>query len=300
VELDQLRAFVAVAEAGGFSRAARVVASTQPTLSRQVGALERELGRPLLDRLGRQVTLTAYGTEVLDRARTLLSQADALAGRSGAAAGELSGELRLGVADSVILSRFPPILERFKRKHGGVTVHISTATSPQILAWVRSGRCDAGLCMLPEAHPGLVMRPLWTDRFSVLVQPCHVLADQRVTLGEFAAQRQMVIAPGTLSHQALAAAWQAEGLSLNADMDFDNFSLIAEFVAAGVGVGVVSADVAKPFLESGRVARVKVEPIDRLRRRLGLALHKDHVAAGPLGALIDEIDKGVRRRKPAR
>ena len=67
MELGQLQAFVAVAEAGGFSRAASLLVSTQPTLSRQVKALEIELGRPLFDRLGRRVELTQFGENCLDK-----------------------------------------------------------------------------------------------------------------------------------------------------------------------------------------------------------------------------------------
>ena len=68
MELDHLRAFVAVADAGGFRPAAVIVHSTQPTLSRQVRALEDELGRTLFDRLGRRVALTPFGHEILERA----------------------------------------------------------------------------------------------------------------------------------------------------------------------------------------------------------------------------------------
>ncbi|HZL99199.1 MAG TPA: LysR family transcriptional regulator, partial [Planctomycetota bacterium] len=269
MELDQLRAFLAVADAGGFSRAARVMASTQPTLSRQIGALERELGRPLLHRGSRAVQLTDFGRRFERGARALLSQADALAALAGPAAPagrdrEVTGELRLGVADSVILGRFPKLVERLARRHARLAVQITTGTSPEILAWVRNGRCDAGLCMLPRAHPGLRLRPVWTDRFVAIVPPRHALAGRRAELADLAAEHLIVIRPGTLAHQVLAAAWQAAGLSLVAELHFDNFQLIAEFVAAGAGVGLCSETVAAPYLAAGRVARVRVAPIDRL------------------------------------
>ena len=198
MELDQLRAFVAVSEAGGFTRAAAILASTQPTLSRQVGALEGELGQPLLDRLGRRVALTAFGTDFLARAKSLLTEADAVVASGRQVEGHLTGELRIGVADSVVFSHFPRILERFGRRHEGVHTHIETGLSPEILGWVRSGRCDAGLCMLPGAHPGLVLRLLWNDRFVAITPPGHPLAGKRVTLECFAAERQIAISPGTL------------------------------------------------------------------------------------------------------
>ena len=130
MDLDHLRTFVAVAEAGGFTKAATVLASTQPTLSRQVKALELSLGQPLFERLGRRVELTPFGKQFVQRARPLLAQVDALFSSASEVAGELTGELRLGVADSVILSNFPPVLERFMRRHPGMHVHIQTSTSP--------------------------------------------------------------------------------------------------------------------------------------------------------------------------
>jgi len=300
MELDQLRAFLAVREAGGFTRAATVLASTQPTLSRQVKALETELGQALFDRLGRHVQLTAFGRSFAERARTLLADADALLAAGSDVEGELAGELRLGVADSVVLSRFPRILARFNRRHPDVLVHIQTGSSPGILGWVRDGRCDAGLCMLPQAHPGLALRPLWDDRFMAISPPRHALAGRRVPLDVFAAQRQILISPGTLSHQVLTAAYQSQGLSLVPVMDFDNFTLIAEFVAAGVGVGICSSTVAEPYLKAGRVKRVRIAAIDRITRRLGLVKHADRAPSPLLSALVVEIDRQTKRGKRAR
>ena len=91
MEMAQLQAFVAVAEAGGFSRAASLLYSTQPTISRQVKSLEKDLGKPLFDRLGRRVELTQFGRECLDHARGILAQVEALSQsaeqKSGTAAG---------------------------------------------------------------------------------------------------------------------------------------------------------------------------------------------------------------------
>lgn len=308
MELDQLRAFLAVADAAGFTRAARVMASTQPTLSRQIAALERELGRPLFRRLSRKLELTPFGQEFLAGARALLAQADALATprRAGAGSGpgaraadaDLGGELRLGIADSVLMGRFPRVLERLGKRHPKLRVQVTTGVSQEILSWVRNGRCDAGLCMLPRAHPGLMLRPIWNDRFVAIVAPSHPLAGRRAELATLAAERQIVIRPGTLAHQVLAATYQAAGLSLVAEMHFDNFQLIAEFAAAGAGVGLCSEIVARPYLEQKRVARVRVAAIDKLVRPLGLVLPADCASSAALAALVDALDSeaGTSRR----
>lgn len=293
MHLDHLRAFVAVAEAGGFSRAATIAATTQPTLSRQVKALEVELGRPLLDRLGRRVQLTDFGRQVLQKARPLLSAADELVQAARLSQGRVVGELRLGAADSVVLSRAPVVLKRFQRRHPDVRIHVRTGVSPDILAWVREGSVDAGLCMLPDMHPGLTLMPLWEDGFVAIAPPRHPLATRRATLAEFAAERQLVIRPGTLSYQVIGAAFQSAGMSLVPDMDFERFHLIVGFVAAGMGVGVSSAIETQAALRRRQVARVRLPEIDALRRPLGLVLHVDRVPDGPLAAFLEEVERAT-------
>lgn len=291
MEFDHLRAFVAVADAGGFSRAALLTHTTQPTLSRQVKALEVELERQLFDRLGRKVALTAFGQEVLERARSLLEEADSLAsaGREGHA--KLTGVLRLGAADSVVLNRLPRIIRRFQKGHPGVRVHVRTAASPEILAWVREGKVDVGLCMLPDVHPGLTLEPLWEDGFITIAHKNHALAGRSASLAALAAERQIAINPDTLSHQVITGAFQSAGLPFVPDMFFDTFHLIVEFVSAGIGVGVVSETMAASALRRKQVARVRVKEIDRLTRRLGLALHGDRDLHGPLGAFLEEAER---------
>jgi DNA-binding transcriptional LysR family regulator len=289
VELSQLQAFVAVAEAGGFSRAATRLVTTQSTLSRQVKALEDELGRPLFDRLGRGVELTTFGRESLERARAILAQAEALATAGQAQSGEATGLLRLGVADSVALERFPHILLRFRGRHPHVRVHVRTGSSPDILGWVREGQCDAGLCMLPRLHPELTLVELWEDRFVCLVPPSHRLAGKRASLAEFATERQIAIQRGTLSHQMLVSAFHAEGLPYVPEMSFDNFHLVVDLILTGMGVGIASAIVAESALAAGRVARVEVERIDALRRSIGLVTHASRGVDGALAAFVAEV-----------
>jgi DNA-binding transcriptional LysR family regulator len=138
-----------------------------------------------------------------------------------------------------------------------------------------------------------VLRPIWTDHFVAIVAPRHPLAGRRAELAALAAERQIVIRPGTLAHQVLAATYQAAGLSLVSELHFDNFQLIAEFAAAGAGVGLCSELVARPYLEQKRVSRVRVAAIDRLPRPLGLVLRADCAGSATLAALVAEVDREV-------
>src|SRR6266849_5119453 len=94
MNLRHLRTFVSIADAGGFARAANRLNLSQPALSRQIRALETELGVPLFDRIGRRVQLTSEGEDLLRRSRRLLAEADSLAERARALKGGQTGLLR--------------------------------------------------------------------------------------------------------------------------------------------------------------------------------------------------------------
>jgi len=290
MDLTQLSAFVAVAEAGGFSRAATKLVSTQPTLSRQVKALEKDLGRALFDRLGRRIELTSFGRDSLDKARAILAEVEAFAASARGEAGQVAGVLSIAVADSAVLKRFPRIVQRFQRRHPAVRVHVHTASSPDILNGVREGRFDAGLCMLPRIHPELALLQLWVDQFVCIVPPEHAFAGKSRSLEELAAERLLVIEPGTMSHQVLTSVFHAAGLSLVPDMTFDNFQMVVDLIRAGVGVGIVSRHVAVAALRRNQVARVRIKQIDRLRRSLGLAIHAERAVDGALAAFVEQVE----------
>ncbi len=301
MNLDHLRAFLLVARAGGFSRAAALFPTTQPTLSRQLRALEGELGCALFARRGRGVRLTEAGRRFLPGAEDLLQRADALAagGRPRGGAAQVAGVLRLAAADSVVLARLPDVLRRLARRHPRLTVRLRTATTPEILSWVRERSCDAGLCMLPQAHPGVVLRPLWRDGLVAIAPQRHALAGRRVPLARFAREPQVMLRAGTLTHQALAAAWQAEGLALAPQLVVDTFHQVLELVAAGLGVGVVSELEARQALRRGQVARVRVAAVDGLPRPLGLVLPADGDTPPAVLALLDVVSPGRSARNVA-
>src|SRR5262245_56751074 len=102
MDLQRLRAFVGIAEAGGFGRAATRLHLSQPALSRQLRGLEDELGVRLFDRIGRRIQLTAEGEDLLQRTRRLLSDASALGERARALRGGETGVLRVGATPQVI------------------------------------------------------------------------------------------------------------------------------------------------------------------------------------------------------
>src|SRR5437870_11537321 len=122
MELRHLRAFVTIVDAGGFGRAGTRLNLSQPALSRQIHALEAELGVPLFDRIGRRVRLTSEGEDLLRRSRRLLAEADALGERARSLKSGQTGILRVGATPQVIENLLAEFLPRYRDRHPGVEV----------------------------------------------------------------------------------------------------------------------------------------------------------------------------------
>lgn len=124
MNLRHLRAFAAIAAAGGFARAADRLHLSQPALSRQVHALEAELGVPLFDRTGRRVQLTSEGEDLLRHSQRLLADADSLGERARSLKAGDTGILRVGATPQVIENLLAEFVTRYRRHHPGVEVHL--------------------------------------------------------------------------------------------------------------------------------------------------------------------------------
>jgi LysR family transcriptional regulator, cyn operon transcriptional activator len=120
-----LRTFVAVAEAGGIHRAVARLNLSQPAASRQIHALEAELGVPLFDRIGRRVQLTSEGQDLLRRSRRLLAEVQSLVERAGALKKGETGTLWVGATPQVIENTLSAFLVRYRRRHPGIEVQLA-------------------------------------------------------------------------------------------------------------------------------------------------------------------------------
>jgi DNA-binding transcriptional LysR family regulator len=165
MNLRQLRAFAAIADVGGFARAAGRLNVSQPALSRQIHALEAELGVPLFDRIGRRVQLTSEGEDLLRRSRRLLAEADSLGERARSLKAGQTGILRIGATPQVIENLLADFLTGYRRRHPGVEVHLVEDGGARLLSRLERG--DVHLTMTPVAESRFQHR---------LLYPMHVLA----------------------------------------------------------------------------------------------------------------------------
>jgi DNA-binding transcriptional LysR family regulator len=139
LDFELLRAFVAVAECGGFHRAAERLNLTQSTVSQQIKRLELETKRPLFRRTTRSVTLTDDGEMLLGDARRLLQLEEGARQRLGAP--RLSGTVRLGAVEEIAGS-LPSALARFAALHRGVKLEVQIGVSMELIEQLNAGRLD--------------------------------------------------------------------------------------------------------------------------------------------------------------
>jgi DNA-binding transcriptional LysR family regulator len=166
MNLRQLRAFATVAAAGGFARAADRLHLSQPALSRQIRALESELGVALFDRIGRRVRLTAEAEDLLRRTQRLLADADSLGERARSLKAGDTGILRVGATPQVIENLLAHFLIRYRRSHPGVEVHLVEDGGVRL-----HGRLERGEVQLAMTFAAGDTR--FRDR---LLYPMHLLA----------------------------------------------------------------------------------------------------------------------------
>ncbi len=153
VTLQQLAYFLAVADVGSFTRAAESLGVAQPTLSRQLRALEDELGAPLVDRGGRDgPTLTAAGEAVLPLARRMLADADGARRTVAEIVGLRRGRVRIGATPSLCIGVLADVLRVFHEQHPDVRLELTESGSQPLVAGLVRGELDIALVIVPPAR----------------------------------------------------------------------------------------------------------------------------------------------------
>lgn len=204
--LVQLRHLISVAQTGSFSRSAQAMHLTQPALSRSVRALEQELGIPLFDRIGRHSELTAFGREMLERARALVEEADALRARGRQLREGAAGTVRIGLGSGPGAMLMTPFLQYMTRHHPQVRAEVARGSTDLLVHSLRERMLDALVVDLRALRPApdLVLDAVHEMRAAFMCRRGHPLARLRRDL-RFEDVRRYPIASTPLSDQV---AWQ--------------------------------------------------------------------------------------------
>ena len=235
----QLRAFHAVASEGSFTRAAAALNVTQPTLSGQVKGLEERYGVRLFDRRGRKVAPTELGRELLDLTRRLFGLEAEAEHLLSAARGLSKGHLRIG-ADAPHHVTAP--LAAFTRRYPGIQLSLTVGNSAELARDLLEHRIDVAVLANIAGEPRFFAKPLRRDRLVAFVAKSHPWARRRrLDLAELVAQRLVLREQGSATRRIFETAMARRGLAIGEALDMNSREAVRETVAAGLGVGVVSA-----------------------------------------------------------
>lgn len=180
VEIRHLRYFLAVAEAGSFTRAANRLGISQPNISQQMRDLETALRVDLFQRRGKRILLTASGHIFQDYANSIQRQVESLLQELSIAPGQMRGALHIGVVPILNVALIPPLLGMFAANHPRVSLTVEEISSTEIETALEEGRMDVGLGFLTRHSPNLLYERLCTDQFTLIVASNHKWAKRRV------------------------------------------------------------------------------------------------------------------------
>lgn len=264
MELRNIRTFARIAEVGSFTRVAMELGYTQSAVTMQVKQLERELGCVLFERLGRSVRLTPEGERLLPVANRMLQAADE-ASRIAQKPGEVSGTLRIGVSDSLLVGVLAPVLSELSRTYPRVCASTHQQMPDEQFAMLRRNDIDV-LLLLDER----MERPEWVKVFEVPAEVGFVVAASdplarraKVPLEEVLS-RPLFLTERDVSYRAgLDERIWARGLEVTPRVECGNTAFLAELVEGCGGVSFLPACAVRAAVAAGRLAHVDVD-LERL------------------------------------
>ena len=168
---NRARAFLVTAEEGSLSAAARALGMTQPTLGRQVDALEHELGVLLFDRAGRSLVLTPAGLDLLDHVRAMGEAAGRVSLAASGKAQSIEGSIVVTASEIYSAYLLPPVVARLRREHPGITVEVVASNATIDL---KRREADIAVRSFRPTEPDLVARKIGDDRARFYATPAYL------------------------------------------------------------------------------------------------------------------------------
>ena len=272
MEIRQLKAFVAIADARTFTAAAQRIHYTQAALSMQIKQLEREVGVPLFTRMPRRVVLTEAGERLLARAHHILREHDAALAELAELAGAKHGRLRVGSASGMVSAdSLPAILKKLRKAHTHAEVSVTSGTSEELVRKILAGELDAAFISLPVQARNVETELLSQDQLVAIASPRHKMAGQRVVSAFALASEKLILGERGGNTRRLIDEFFAEaGLKPTVAMELSRQAAIKNMVAADMGVGIVPLSVVRDEVERGRLVRWWIEGA-RINWELGIA-----------------------------
>ncbi|TNF47585.1 MAG: LysR family transcriptional regulator [Deltaproteobacteria bacterium] len=265
MNLRQIELFVAIAEAGSFSRGADRVSLTQSTASQHMATLEDEMGTGLFDRVGRGVLLTSGGEKFLLHARRILSERDALLQSMIDFRGLGSTLLKIGASNIPANYLIPPMLVSLKENFPGITLNMITGDTHDIVARLEQTEIELAVVGNRLTSKKVEFVPLTTDSLVLIVGPKHRWRNKDfISLHDLLSEPIVIREEGSGSGQTFDNVLRLMGQNpadLKVAARLGNNEAVLQAVASGFGCAFVSELSVKYNLASGALYKVEVKDL---------------------------------------
>jgi DNA-binding transcriptional LysR family regulator len=236
----QLQLFLALAEKGSISAAARACHVTQPTVSMQLKELAESVGTPLYQMLGRQLVLSSAGEALLDSAKAMSDEWAVFEQKIAQLKGLTQGRLRVAVV-STAKYFVPGLLGRFCAKHPDIDIALQVLNRDGVVARLRDNRDDLSIMSMPPTDMALERRMFMPNPLVVIAPLEHRLVGKRsIALERLAPERFILREVGSGTRMACDAHFAQIGFRPNVRLELGSNEAIKQSVAAGLGLAVVS------------------------------------------------------------
>lgn len=295
--LKQLRAFCYAVQSESISKAAERMFLSQPSVSLQIQALERELETILFERRGPRIQITPSGRALYEIALPLVQGIDNLPQTFAAESGNVdSGELNVAAGESTILYLLPPLMKRFADRYPGIKLRLHNVTGRDGLAMLRADKVDFAVGSMLEIPEDISYRPIFTYD-PVLIAPLdHPLARQRnVTLKDIS-PHGLILPPRHLSTWRIVdLVFSQHNLSYHVTLEAGGWEVIKKYVELGLGISIVTSIC---LTGTEKLARI---PLDRFfpKRSYGVVLRHGKFLSPQAKLFIETMDPGFFVKRAA-
>ena len=298
INLHQLRIFHAVAEHGGYSRAAEALYLSQPGVSLQVKALEKSIGLPLFEKVGRSQHLTEAGRELLSYSERIFALLDETRLVMEELGGGRRGTVKVAASTTAGIYVVPPALGAFHRESPGVKLTLDVLNRFTVQKRLLDNEVDLAVMGLIEDAHDLEVATFVPNELVVIASPRHPLAPQKgITLDDLKDDNLLMREAGSGTRIDTERLLAARGMQVHVGMELRSSGAIKQAVAADLGIAVIPKSAIELELELKRLVVLDVVgfPVNRhwsLARRAGG--HPSAAAAALWEFLIEYRDSFVQ------
>lgn len=262
VQTRNLETLLHVVRLGGVSAAARHLNLTQPTVSRRIDELERELGRPLFRREGRRIVPTALARQLLTNAERVLAEVDSM---RDFARGRLPlrRAIRIGVVEFVALTWFERVLTRLRESHPHLVVDLQVNVAASLVDGLTRRQLDIILLPGPVPVAGVVKHDIGAIEMRWIATPALMRSRDFLTPHDLAEMPVMLASRGSASHQIAMRWFEAEGVAPARLSLCNNLSVVGALVRKGLGVAPLPVELHVEDLSAGDLIALPGRPAMR-------------------------------------